>query len=310
MLIIWLKFVFRKLGTSTSGTSCILHNSREPTTMGLYLNVVFHKIIVRCVRNCASCRIPGLFAVRNECSFYSVQERKSRQLKLKLNLSHTPRRRTSALDDGEWSASRPDRALAPEKGPPVPIVQEAGWAPEPVWTQRLQEKFFRLRRGSNFDRPVVPPVARHYTDWAKRLTKSGQSEKESAWLVVTSHRSMITTSPSRQLQISHRLSTLIGHNVSTFPNTYRLLKSIQLEAGYFRCISCIVRSPSSVLHQNRETEPGKQDGSPSWPSARLERFNRRPDAARTAVQHCTVQRILHGDRSVWSKAVVSHKNSL
>jgi hypothetical protein len=29
---------------------------------------------------------------------------------------------------------------APGKGPPVPIVQEAGWAPEPVWTQRLQEK--------------------------------------------------------------------------------------------------------------------------------------------------------------------------
>jgi hypothetical protein len=24
--------------------------------------------------------------------------------------------------------------------PPVPIVQEAGWAPEPVWTQRLEEK--------------------------------------------------------------------------------------------------------------------------------------------------------------------------
>jgi hypothetical protein len=117
------------------------------------LNVVFHKIIVRCVKNCASCRIPGLFAVRNECSFYSVQERKSRQLKLKLNLSHTPRRHlgerrcrsysfsTSALDGGEWSASRPDRALAPEKGPPVPIVQEAGWAPQPAWTQRLQESF-------------------------------------------------------------------------------------------------------------------------------------------------------------------------
>jgi hypothetical protein len=29
-----------------------------------------------------------------------------------------------------------------EKGPPVPIVQEAGWAPEPVWTQRLEEKSF------------------------------------------------------------------------------------------------------------------------------------------------------------------------
>jgi hypothetical protein len=35
---------------------------------------------------------------------------------------------------GEWSASRPGRALAPGKGPPVPIGQEAGWAPEPVWT--------------------------------------------------------------------------------------------------------------------------------------------------------------------------------
>jgi hypothetical protein len=49
---------------------------------------------------------------------------------------------TWALDGGEWSASRPGRALAPGKGTPVPIVQEAGWAPEPVWTQRLEEKFF------------------------------------------------------------------------------------------------------------------------------------------------------------------------
>jgi hypothetical protein len=44
---------------------------------------------------------------------------------------------TSALDGGEWSASRPGRALPRGKGPPVPTVQEAGWAPEPVWTQRL-----------------------------------------------------------------------------------------------------------------------------------------------------------------------------
>jgi hypothetical protein len=48
---------------------------------------------------------------------------------------------TSALDGGEWSASRPGRALPPGKGPAVPIGQEAGWAPEPVWTQRLEEKF-------------------------------------------------------------------------------------------------------------------------------------------------------------------------
>jgi hypothetical protein len=30
----------------------------------------------------------------------------------------------------------------PGKEPPVPIVQEAGWAPEPVWSQRIEEKFF------------------------------------------------------------------------------------------------------------------------------------------------------------------------
>jgi hypothetical protein len=49
---------------------------------------------------------------------------------------------TSALDGGEWSASRPGRAVPPGKGPPVPIVQEAGWALEPVWTKRIEEKSF------------------------------------------------------------------------------------------------------------------------------------------------------------------------
>jgi hypothetical protein len=49
---------------------------------------------------------------------------------------------TSALDGGEWSASRPGRALAPGKGPRYPFLQEAGWAPEPVWTQRLEDKPF------------------------------------------------------------------------------------------------------------------------------------------------------------------------
>jgi hypothetical protein len=77
---------------------------------------------------------------------------------------------TSALDGGEWPASRPGRALASGKGPKVPIVQEAGWAPERVWTQRIEKKSFRLCRGSNLDSPVVQPVARHYTDWAIRLT--------------------------------------------------------------------------------------------------------------------------------------------
>jgi hypothetical protein len=52
---------------------------------------------------------------------------------------------TSALDGGEWSAPRPGRA-SPGKGPPVPIGQEAGWASEEVWTQKLQEKSFASAR--------------------------------------------------------------------------------------------------------------------------------------------------------------------
>jgi hypothetical protein len=47
---------------------------------------------------------------------------------------------TLALDGGEWSASCLSRTLPQGKGHPVPTVQEAGWAPEPVWMQRLGEK--------------------------------------------------------------------------------------------------------------------------------------------------------------------------
>jgi hypothetical protein len=36
----------------------------------------------------------------------------------------------------------PAALLPPEKGPPVPIVQEAGSASELVWTQRIEEKSF------------------------------------------------------------------------------------------------------------------------------------------------------------------------
>jgi hypothetical protein len=67
---------------------------------------------------------------------------------------------TSTVDGGEWSASRPGRALPPEKKNPVPIGQEAGWAPEPVWTQRLEEK----SSAPVGDRtPIFHPVVRHYT---------------------------------------------------------------------------------------------------------------------------------------------------
>jgi hypothetical protein len=61
----------------------------------------------------------------------------------------------AALNGGDWLASRPGRALPRRKGPPAPIVQEAGWASELVWTQSLEEKFFLLYWGSNRGRPVV-----------------------------------------------------------------------------------------------------------------------------------------------------------
>jgi hypothetical protein len=69
---------------------------------------------------------------------------------------------TSALEGGEWSASRHGRALPPGKQPPVPTVQEAGWAPEPVWTQRLEEKSSASVRNRT---PAVQSVVRHCTDW-------------------------------------------------------------------------------------------------------------------------------------------------
>jgi hypothetical protein len=85
---------------------------------------------------------------------------------------------------GEWSASRPGCALAPGKWPSVPIGQEAGWAPELVCTQRLEEKSFRLCRGSNLYLPVVQRVARYSTDWDTRLTQLQ---------IASLHRSIWTT---------------------------------------------------------------------------------------------------------------------
>jgi hypothetical protein len=52
---------------------------------------------------------------------------------------------TSALDGGEWSASRPGRALSPGKEPPVPIVQEAGWAPEPQRVKQRTKKYKEIK---------------------------------------------------------------------------------------------------------------------------------------------------------------------
>jgi hypothetical protein len=46
-----------------------------------------------------------------------------------------------------WPHLPPGRSL-------VPIVEEAGWAPEAVWMQRLEEKILCLCQGSNPDHPA------------------------------------------------------------------------------------------------------------------------------------------------------------
>jgi hypothetical protein len=68
---------------------------------------------------------------------------------------------TSALEGGEWSASSPGHTLHLGKGP---TGQEAGWAPEPVQTQTLQEKSSCFCQGSNLKHLVVQSIIRRYTD--------------------------------------------------------------------------------------------------------------------------------------------------
>jgi hypothetical protein len=49
--------------------------------------------------------------------------------------------------------------FTPGNGPTVPTVQEAAWASELVWTQRLEEKSFTSARDLT---PSVQFVVRHY----------------------------------------------------------------------------------------------------------------------------------------------------
>jgi hypothetical protein len=72
-----------------------------------------------------------------------------------------------------WAVSvTPRPRFTPGKGPPVPIVQEAGRAPEPVWTLGLEEK----SSAPVGDRtPIVQPVVRHYTAWATAAQKDSNA---------------------------------------------------------------------------------------------------------------------------------------
>jgi hypothetical protein len=63
---------------------------------------------------------------------------------------------TSSAPDGLSGQRHSPAALYLRERTLVPIVQEAGWAPEPVWTQRLEEKSFRLCWRSNLGSPGHP----------------------------------------------------------------------------------------------------------------------------------------------------------
>jgi hypothetical protein len=96
----------------------------------------------------------------------------------------------------------PAALLPPGKGPPVPIVQKVGWAPEPVWTQRLEEKILCPCRGSNPERPVVQPVVRHCTatsfNPAEPMFKQTQLEDNNVRLAVTWLRRLVAGFSSRR----------------------------------------------------------------------------------------------------------------
>ena len=63
-----------------------------------------------------------------------------------------------------WGVSVTPRPLFTPGKEPVPIVQETGWAPGPVWTaENLAPPGFDPLRN-------VQPVVSHYTDWATRPT--------------------------------------------------------------------------------------------------------------------------------------------
>jgi hypothetical protein len=69
-----------------------------------------------------------------------------------------------ALDGGEWSVSSPGHALAPGKGPHGTLCK-GGWVGSRAGLDtEVRGKILSSPPAYNLNRPVVQPVARHYTD--------------------------------------------------------------------------------------------------------------------------------------------------
>jgi hypothetical protein len=85
-----------------------------------------------------------------------------------------------------WEVSVTPRPLFTPGKDPVPIVQEAGWVPGPVWTgtENLVDTGIRSQ--------TVHPVAIRYTDWATRPTL-GLDTRVQKHMVILRHVSAILT---------------------------------------------------------------------------------------------------------------------
>jgi hypothetical protein len=72
---------------------------------------------------------------------------------------------TSALDGGEWSASRLSRFTPRERAPGTHWIW--GWVgPRAIPDAVMKRKIPSPRKESNRRTPIVQPVAQRYTDWA------------------------------------------------------------------------------------------------------------------------------------------------
>jgi hypothetical protein len=133
-------------------------------------------ILLKAVRRNKS---PGLLPTQDDLMCIISENIHNKWLKIKLS-HHTPWRRlgreeyssysfsNSSLDGGVFSVTPRPHFNPGGKDPPVPTVQEAGWAPGPVWTQRLEEKSFRLYRGSTtVDRSRI--IMKQQVTWPRHL---------------------------------------------------------------------------------------------------------------------------------------------
>ena len=112
---------------------------------------------------------------------------------------------TAALEGGEWSAARPGHTLIPGKDP-VPILQEAGWSPGPVWTGGKSRPHWdsipdRPDRSQSLYR-LSYPAHTYYTYTLLHITPKGTMVAQ--WLrCCATNRKVAGSIPAGVIGISH-----------------------------------------------------------------------------------------------------------